>query len=235
MAEAMEFTRIRPARASADVITQIREAIMSGRYVLGDRLPTEREMARQFGVSRVTIRDALRSLEAGGLIEIRVGGQGGPYVRRPDPQLLAENLRTQLHLQGTTFLELAEARLAVETTAARLAAERATEADLALLQQAAGVAPDGGSTATRSVDFHTALVAAAHNSALFTMFLALRSLLNEAFDTLHAKQPDMAEVARRVHGELYAAIAARDGELAVRLMRDHLYDFAERAERAGRG
>lgn len=225
------FTPIQPARASTNVIAQVREAIMSGRFRTGDRLPTEREMARQFGVSRVTVRDALRALEAAGLIEIRVGGQGGPYVREPDPALLAENLRTHLHLQGTTFAELAEARLALETTAARLAAERATDENLAEMR-AAIEEPAPLGTATLSVDFHTALVRAAHNSALLTMFLAARSLLAEAFDTLHASQPDMAGVARRVHTEMYHAIARRDADTAVRLMRDHLYEFAARAERA---
>lgn len=225
------FVPIQPTRASTSVITQIRAAIMSGRFRKGDRLPTEREMARQFGVSRVTVRDALRALEAAGLIEIRVGGQGGPYVTQPGPALLAENLRTHLHLQGTTFAELAEARLALETTAARLAAERATEEDLVEMR-AAIQEPGPVATATRSVDFHTALVRAAHNSALLTMFLAAQSLLAEAFGTLHASQPDMAEVARRVHTELYEAIARRDSETAIRLMRDHLYDFAARAERA---
>lgn len=228
---ALGFTPVRAARASTDVIVQIRDAILSGRYAQGARLPTEREMAKQFGVSRVTIRDALRALEASGLIEIRVGGQGGPYVREPDSAVLAESLRTHLHLQGTTFAELAEARLALETTAARLACERATEADLAEMRSALEPpGPDG--TASTSVDFHTALVRAAHNTALLTMFTALRSLLAEAFETLHARQPDMARVAHDVHSRLYEAVAERDGELATRLMRDHLYDFADRAARA---
>jgi DNA-binding FadR family transcriptional regulator len=225
------FTPIQPARASTNVITQVRAAIMSGRFRTGDRLPTEREMARQFGVSRVTVRDALRALEAAGLLEIRVGGQGGPYVKEPDPALLAESLRTHFHLQGTTFAELAEARLALETTAARLAAERATEENLAEMR-AAIEEPGPDSSATKSVDFHKALVRAAHNSALLIMFLATQSLLAEAFDTLHASQPDMAGVARRVHTDLYNAIARHDAETAVRLMRDHLYEFAARAERA---
>lgn len=225
------FIPIRPSRASTDVVTQIREAILSGRYVQGDRLPTEREMARQFQVSRVTVRDALRALEAGGLIEVRVGGQGGPYVRGPDTALLAENLRTHLHLQGSTFGELAEARLALETTAARLAAERATEEDLVAMRQALDPAGHEG-TAMLSVDFHEALVSASHNRALTTMWLAARSLLTEAMDQLHARQPDMADVARKVHTALYEAIAAGDGDTAVRLMRDHLYEFAARAERA---
>ena len=227
------FTPVRTARASSDVITQVRDAILSGRYRQGDRLPTEREMARHFGVSRVTVRDALRALEAAGLVEVRVGGHGGPFVAAPNPALLSESLGTHLHLQGSSFQELAEARLALETTAARLAAERATEEDLASLRGALEHPENwGGDSAAQSVDFHTALVRCAHNVALETMWLATRALLQEAFDTLHHRQPDMIGVAERVHRQLYAAVEAKDGELAVKLMRDHLYDFAERAERA---
>lgn len=221
------------ARASTDVIAQIREAIFSGRYQPGDRLPVEREMARQFGVSRVTVRDALRSLEAAGLVQVKVGGRGGPYVAHPPLSLLTESLGTHLHLRGTTFLELAEARLALETTATRLATERATEEDLKELEAAihGPIRPPVDAAAT-SLDFHTALVRAAHNQALLTMFMATRALIQEAFDALHASQPDMAESARRAHSELYEAIRAREGDRAVSIMRTHLYEFAERAERA---
>src|SRR5437763_2426782 len=108
-----QFNRVRPTRASTYVIEQIREAIFSGRYRPGDRLPTERELALQFGVSRVTIRDALRALEATGLIRVKVGGQGGPYVAKPNIGQLSDSLSTQFQLQGTSFQELAEARLAL--------------------------------------------------------------------------------------------------------------------------
>ena len=228
------FTPIRPTRASTDVIAQIRGAILSGRYRPGDRLPTERELAQQFGVSRVTVRDALRALEASGLVRVKVGGQGGPYVAEPDIAQLSDSLGTHLQLQGTTLAELAEARLAIETTAARLAAERATPIDLAALEYAIEE-PTRFSvdTASSSVDFHTALVQTAHNGALLAMYGATRSLLQDAFDQLHARQPDMADTARKVHTALYAAIAERDGDAAVRIMREHLYDFAARAERAG--
>lgn len=233
-----EFTPIRPARASTDVIAQIREAIFAGRYKPGDRLPTERQMAAQFGVSRVTVRDALRALEAGGLIQVRVGGQGGPYVAHPDLALLSESLGTHLQLRGVTFQELAEARLALETTAARLAAERATPEDLEEMRAAIdrphqpSGGPAGAATAAKSMDFHQALVRGSHNAALYAMFMATRALIAEAFDTLHARQPDMADAARQAHTRLWEAISARDAETAVSVMREHLYEFAERAERA---
>ncbi|HLQ60909.1 MAG TPA: FadR/GntR family transcriptional regulator, partial [Candidatus Acidoferrales bacterium] len=226
---ANQFTAIKPMRASTDVIAQIRQAILSGRYQPGDRLPTERDMARQFGVSRVTVRDALRALEAAGLVQVRVGGQGGPYVAHPDVALLTESLGTHLHMHGSTFLELAEARLALETTAARLAAERATEDDLRHMEAAIDAPPGRPQgTAATSLDFHTALVRAAHNRALQAMWMATRALVQEAFDELHARQPDMADAARRAHGELYRAIKARNGDRAVIIMRAHLYEFAQR-------
>src|SRR3712207_613740 len=136
LSAAPAFSRIRPNRASDDVVAQIRSAILGRRFQPGDRLPTERELAQQFGVSRVTVRDPLRRLEASGLSRVKVGGQGGPYVAEPDISLLSESLSTHMQLRGATFEELAEARLALETTAARLAAERATEADLAALKAA---------------------------------------------------------------------------------------------------
>jgi GntR family transcriptional repressor for pyruvate dehydrogenase complex len=228
------FAPIRPTRASSDVIAQIRRAILSGQYRPGDRLPTEREMAQQFGVSRVTVRDALRALEANGLVRVKVGGQGGPYVSEPDIALLSDSFSTHLQLRGTTFQELAEARLALETTAAQLAAVRATAEDLLALQaaiQGPMQPPLAADTAMSSLDFHTALVIAAHNQALLAMFRATRALIQQAFDALHAQQPDMADAARKTHGELYLAIAAHDAEGAARLMRTHLEEFAARAER----
>jgi DNA-binding FadR family transcriptional regulator len=229
----LAFVPIRPTRASSDVIVQIRRAILSGQYKPGDRLPTEREMAQQFGVSRVTVRDALRVLEANGLVRVKVGGQGGPYVAEPDIALLSDSIGTHLQLRGTTFEELAEARGALEITAAQLAAIRATDADLAALQAAiqGPMAPPHGDTVAASVDFHTALVAASHNQALLAMFRATRALVQQAFDQLHAEYPEMAKSARRSHTELYAAIAAHDPERASALMRRHLDAFAKRAAR----
>jgi DNA-binding FadR family transcriptional regulator len=227
------FAPIRPTRASSDVIAQIRRAILSGRYRPGDRLPTERQMAQQFGVSRVTVRDALRALEANGLVKVKVGGQGGPYVSEPDIALLSESFSTHLQLRGTTFQELAEARLSLETTAAQLAAKRASPEDLEALKAAIQgplQPPLAADTASADLDFHTTLVIAAHNQALLAMFRATRAPIQQAFDALHAQHPDMAATARKTHADLYAAIAARDADQAAHLMRTHLEEFAARAE-----
>jgi DNA-binding FadR family transcriptional regulator len=125
-----------------------------------------------------------------------LSGQYRPVDRLPTEREMAQ--------QFITFEELAEARLALETTAAQLAAQRATPEDLAALKAAieGPIAPPTSDTAAASLDFHTALVIASHNQALLAMFRATRALIQQAFDTLHAQQPDMADAARKTHGEL---------------------------------
>jgi GntR family transcriptional regulator, transcriptional repressor for pyruvate dehydrogenase complex len=229
----VQFTPVRPTRASTEVITQVREAIFSGRYHPGDRLPTERDMARQFGVSRVTVRDALRALEAAGLVEVRVGGHGGPYVAEPDVSKLTETLGTHVQLRGTSFMEMAEARLALELMAAELAATRITDEELERMRELveAPTRPEP-ETAGGLLDFHRMVVAAAHNSALLDMWTACRTLIQQPFDILHALRPATAQAAHRSHRELYRALAAHEPEKAVKVMREHLSDFADRTQRA---
>lgn len=235
--KAAQFRPVRPTRVSDGVVEQIREAIFSGELRPGDRLPSERDLAVQFGVSRVAIRDGLRTLEAGGLVRVKTGGGGGPYIASPDVELLSTAFGNHLKLIGAEFRELGEARLAIETTAARLACERATKEDLDVLRVAIGdsgqlAAQDRHGTAETSVDFHTALVAAAHNRALEAMFQAIRALMRDAIELIHTQLADTPEVARRVHTQLYEAIAAGDADTAVQTMREHLYDFIERVQRA---
>jgi DNA-binding FadR family transcriptional regulator len=230
----MQFRPVRPTRASNEVIEQIQTAVLDGGLNPGDRLPSERDLATQFGVSRVTIRDALRALEARGLIVVKIGGGGGPSVASPNVEMISEALGYHLRLAGTGFRDLAEVRLALETTAARCAAERRTEADLELMRTALEAgnskAKAGQVTAASSVSFHQALVGAAHNDALLAMVIATQALTQDALQRVHEKLTDTPAIARRVHRELYDAVLAQDGDRAVRLMREHLYDFAERAE-----
>lgn len=229
------FRSVRPGRASTEVVDHVRSEVLSGRLTPGDRLPAERDLARQMGVSRVTVRDAVRSLEAAGLVEVRVGAHGGPFVTHPPLDALAESLGLHLRLQGTTFMELAEVRLALEVCAVRLACSRADIGDVAGLHRLAqgttwGMPP--ADTARQSVDFHVALVQAAHNTALEALFMATRLLIQEAFDVLHLREPDMVGVARDVHCRLAVLVESGNWEGAVDLMREHQYDFMRRAERA---
>src|SRR5215207_5736191 len=224
------FSPVRRARISDEVLTQIRAAILGGHFQPGDRLPSESEMVSQFGVSRISLRDARRTLEAMGLVEIKVGAQGGAFVSQPDTTTASEALGTLFLRWGVTFQEIAEARLALEITAVRLACERATEADLAALRD---LLPGGDeSTAGMSLNFHAAVVDAAHNRALTATYAALHALLHEGFVSLRKIQPSVASASEKIHQELYGVIEARDADRAESIMRDHLRDFSDRAARA---
>jgi len=229
------FRSARPGRASTDVVDYVRSEVLGGHLAPGDRLPAERDLAQQMGVSRVTVRDAVRSLEAAGLVEVRVGAHGGPFVTHPPLDVLAESLGLHLRLQGTTFMELAEVRLALEVCAVRLACSRANPEDIAGLRRLAEGTTWGlaaSETARQSMDFHVAMVQSAHNTALEALFMATRLLIQDAFDLLHQREPDMVEVARDVHCQLASLVESGDWEAAVELMREHQYDFMRRAERA---
>jgi DNA-binding FadR family transcriptional regulator len=220
-----------PGRASADIVEHVKAAIFQGHLRPGDRLPTERELSEQFGVSRATVRDAIRVLESGGLVRVRVGAGGGPFVAEPSIHSLADSLNNHLRLQGVSVRELAELRLSIETEAAALAARRATQADLdqiAFILRAAEQPNGASGSAVTSIDFHLLVARAAHSGALLAVLSAVRELLREAFETMHARLADMPDVAVRVHRELHQVLVRRDAEQARALMRTHLEDFEAR-------
>src|SRR6266542_3179450 len=105
------FAPIAVARASSSIADQIRQAIVTGRLTQGSRLPPERELAEQFGVSRVTVRDALRALEAMGLIDVRVGARGGAFVTIPSGAVVGQTMSDMMMMQAITPEDIVEARL----------------------------------------------------------------------------------------------------------------------------
>jgi GntR family transcriptional repressor for pyruvate dehydrogenase complex len=124
----------RSASLSAQIIGDVRDALFAKKLKPGDVLGTENEIAARYGVSRIVARDALRTLEALGIAEIRMGKGGGARVARGNPRLFAEALAVQLDLTGVTPAEIMDAQRAIECLAAELAAENATEDDIARLR-----------------------------------------------------------------------------------------------------
>src|SRR5438552_1106228 len=122
------------APAPSRLAAQIRTAIGTGQLKEGSRLPPERELAEQFGVSRVTVRDALRALEAMGLIEVRVGARGGAFVTVPSGSVMGQTMSDMMMMQALSPDDIVEARLVVELGTVTLACGRATEEDLAGLR-----------------------------------------------------------------------------------------------------
>src|SRR3990172_10998685 len=112
---------VHPASLSAQIVADVREALFAKRLQPGDFLGTEKEIAARSGVSRIVARDALRTLQALGIAEIRMGRGGGARVAKGNPRLFAEALAVQLQLTGVGAGEVLDAQRAVESLAARLA------------------------------------------------------------------------------------------------------------------
>src|SRR3982751_2478240 len=129
------FGGARSASLSAHIVGQVREDLYEKRLKSGDFLGTEKDLAARYSVSRIVARDALRTLAALGIVEIRMGKGGGARIAPGNPRLFAEALAVQLDLTGVTAAEVLDAQRAIETFAAEQAAQHATASDIARLRQ----------------------------------------------------------------------------------------------------
>ena len=221
---------VRPASVSDGLVAQVRSALFRGELKPGDFLGSETDLARKLGVSRVPVRDAFRTLQAMGIVEIRLGANGGAYIAGGDPSRFADALAVQFKLVGLSAEELFEAQIAVEGSAAELAAESATAADLAELREALArlkaVINDAAAFTDAGLKFHFRIVEASHNRALIAYARALVEVLYEAY----APQTT-PELARRVlakHARVLAFIEARQGAKAREAMTAHLRQVRHR-------
>jgi GntR family transcriptional regulator, transcriptional repressor for pyruvate dehydrogenase complex len=120
------FKTVKQNKAYQDVVEQIQEAIVDGSLKPGSQLPAERDLKEQFGVSRGTLREALRVLEQKGLIEIRTGVAGGSIIREVNSENLSENIGLLIRNCSVSLRDLADFRESIEGGVAALAAQRAT-------------------------------------------------------------------------------------------------------------
>lgn len=232
---------VRGARASAEVVEQIKDAFFAG-LAPGDWLGTENELAERFGVSRITIRDAIRTLEAYGIVDVKVGARGGLRVAEANPDRFVESLAIQLRILGVTWDEVIELRDAVEPLAAALAAQRRTDEQLTRLRKLTddarkAVAAPNEFTAL-ALEFHLALAEASGNRVLYATLLALRGTGRRH----HAPRATLARARRiaRLHAQILDAVRDADAPRAGELMRQHMRLIKEGpgsqgAELAGRG
>ena len=228
------FTPVRQSRASGEIVSQIERAIFAGELQAGDRLQSERELAEQFGVSRITVRDALRVLEARGLIRVKVGAMGGAFVADANTDRVAESISTMIRLKRMSLSELAEARTIVEAATASLAAQRADAGAVSRLQQnverARPMLREPITHADASMDFHVELARAARNEVLEATVQAYRELLVPSIRDLRDEKSGRAT--QKAHEEIVEAVRRHDPEGAREIMLTHLNDFEKRLRRS---
>lgn len=233
----LPVSRVQPAYQQ--VATQLQELIMKGTLAVGERLPSEGEMAVQFGVSRSTVREALRGLSSQSLVQTRRGVNGGTFVAEPS----AENVQTYLEttiglLSGADVVsvdEILEARELFEVPAARLAARRRDDAQLQRLRAtlSSGSEADLTQDFEGHKEFHVAVMEASGNRLLEVIARPVFSVLSTRFRRESASRDYWVAVVGD-HRDIYEAIAAGDSEAAARLTRNHLERLRAMYERIDR-
>src|SRR5260370_3312780 len=225
--DSFKIASLRRERVSESVANQIRQAIFSGQLEPGHKLPPEREMAEQFETSRVALREALRSLEQEGMIEIKRGSGGGAFVADFDNALraLTDSLNTVVKLGQAKSGHLTEVRSMLDPVMARTAAGRATDDDLQALQAIVEAQEEelrsGALSRKYDMEFHRLIANACHNPVLSIVVTAINDAIRDAIYRSKLSR-EMREQVVGYHRKLFEAIAARDPERAGRIMEEHL-------------
>jgi GntR family transcriptional regulator, transcriptional repressor for pyruvate dehydrogenase complex len=212
----MASPRVRSASVTDEAIGKIRELIVSGEWGPGDRLPREAELAAQLGLSRNSLREAVRALSVMRVLDVRQGD--GTYITSLEPALLLESTTFAADLlQGRQVLELFEVRRLLEPGAAALAAGRIDEAGIADLRREFErmVAADGVEELVEAdVAFHAVIARAAGNDVLVSLLASLASRTMRARLWRGRSDAKTLDETRQEHRWLLEAIVSRDAELA---------------------
>lgn len=218
-------------RAFELVLRWVDERILGGDLEVGDHLPAERDLAAQLGVSRAAVREAVRTLQAQGVVRSSVGAgsAGGTTLTAVPSGALGRLLRLHVALAAFPLPDVVEVRIALERLSVRLAATHATPEDLATMRALLDEMADPGIDRSRFNDcdtaFHVALAEAAGNALARDLTSAIReSMRLPILDRFRSVEvwDDLAPVLRRDHEEIFAAVAAGDGDAAAALTEQHI-------------
>ncbi|HUF55449.1 MAG TPA: FCD domain-containing protein [Thermohalobaculum sp.] len=206
---------------AAEIAAGLRKQITAARFATGERLPPERSLAERHGVARGTVREALRQLEAAGLVSRRAGS--GTYVT------WSESAEARSVVERTRPLELIDARFAIEPHMVRLAVLHATGHDLekveALLARVEDAEADSLAFADADEAFHLELARASQNPLIVWMMQKVHEVRSHeqwARMRLLTLSPDIIALYNRQHREVVEAIRRRDAEAAAQAMKAHL-------------
>lgn len=214
---------------TSDVARRLRARIRAGDLGPGDRLPAERDLAKQMGVGRVSIREALRLLQAGGYVEVRRGATGGTFVTQLDRPY--RNWLSEMRSGAGEITDILDLRIGLECQAAKLAADRRTDDELAAMETAIDEMSSSDSRVSfRNSDarFHGALAQAARNERLESAIASARGEMFAPLDEL--VYTEIVESSRAGHLAIYEAVRDRDAERARRAMEEHLEQTRQELE-----
>ena len=206
------------------VVQSIIKKIKLGELKVGDQLPSERELAENLQVSRISVREGMKILSSMGFLDVRVGE--GTFVKRIDISKAMEPLTNSLYMDTSTLMELLESRKIIEVAIAGLAAARATKEDLEILKSIIdqmACSQDADSFRESDADFHIALAEIAHNVVLYRVIITVRDLLKASSKATY-QVAGACEKALQFHRDIYDAISAGDSNKSRAVMLKHLED-----------
>lgn len=212
----------------------IRSKIIDGDLVAGQRLPSERELGEQYGLGRTSVREALRTLAAQGLIETTQGRSGGSTVRIPAADSIDQSIELFIHGQQLNVETVIETREYLEPIVAGLAARHRNDQDLVDLgaAQARLISSfnDPAAFLLANVDWHLAVARASHNPLLIAFMTAISRAIHKGTTPSGFNSDPIRQLTIEAHDRICKAIVARDHEAAERRMRRHVFAYARKAE-----
>lgn len=228
-------TPTRRGRVSAEILQQLKSAILGARLRPGDRLPPEKALADRFHSSRGSVREAIRSLEESGLVVVRRGFGGGAFVADTDLRHVTDSLSTLLRLGKVSIQHLTEARLVLEPRLAWLAAERVTDEELERMHRHLGshaAAIDAGRFhATANLGFHRMVAEASKNPALVFVINSIADLMVKEVVARLRMDAETTRSNLAFHERLYEALKRHDAEVAGAIMLEHVLEVQGRLQR----
>jgi GntR family transcriptional repressor for pyruvate dehydrogenase complex len=218
-------SNLRPidTRVTAKLVSNIKQMISKGTILPGSKFPPERELAKEFGVNRTSLRQALKVLEIMGVITQRVGD--GTYLSASAESILQEPVEFLILLDDLSHHELFETRLIVEPELAARAAERATTEDLAALRHAIMAmerSSDNRARLDADMEFHACIFRASGNRICHLLFAVIHRTILTSMTQLSKRVS--VERPLTFHKRIYAAIRDRNADEARRTMHEHISD-----------
>jgi GntR family transcriptional repressor for pyruvate dehydrogenase complex len=206
-----------------EVVDRLVTAVALGLYVPDQQLPTERDLATMLGVSRTSVREALKKLTETGYLGVRRGRTGGYFVRLPWGPNSAEHVRRQVVAKWPAFEQIFDARILVERGIAGAAAQRRTEADLRTISialEAYGAAPDHDASRRADASLHLAIAQATQNTVLIDLSVDFRTKISLNLGA-EPYSDEIRQIAIGQHRELVGAVAAGQADAAAEIAARH--------------
>lgn len=227
--------RIKVPKSSDLLAERLKEEILNGSYPVGRSLPTERELVAATGLGRGSVREALRKLEAQGLVLTRAGRYGGSTVAQPTDDLLSGHINLYARGRDLKLQSLVEVRQALEPMVAYLAALNRTDADLETLRAIAqrldeSVEHDISAFLEENAAWHDALAAASHNELLRALAMSVGVLMLEVSKIENFASRDVRLRVSQAHHRIFEAIKQGDGEAARRRTERDVQAYAKYLE-----